>query len=104
MVATLVTIYNRSRHTWRRKKKKRKKEEKREEKRKELNETKRREKTNEEKMKLAIRPAYASSIDIAKKSKNIRVSFQKHDKVAKRVSSQIPIAIEFAIVMENISP
>ena len=55
-------------------------------------------------MKLAIRPAYASSIDIAKKSKNIRVSFQKHDKVAKRVSSQIPIAIEFAIVMENISP
>ena len=104
MVATLVTTYNRSRHTWRRKKKKRKKEEKREEKRKELNETKRREKTNEEKMKLAIRPAYASSIDIAKKSKNIRVSFQKHDKVAKRVSSQIPIAIEFAIVMENISP
>ena len=55
-------------------------------------------------MELAIRTTYTSSIKTVQKGKSIRVSLQKHNKVAKRVSSQIPIAIESATIIENISP
>ena len=43
-------------------------------------------------------------MSIAEKSKHIWVSFQKHDKVAERVPSWIPIVIESATIVENMSP
>ena len=40
---------------------------------------------------------------IAKKSKCVWVRFQKHDKMAERVPSQVPIAVESTIIIENVS-
>ena len=55
-------------------------------------------------MTLTIRPTYTSSVRVTKKSEHIRVSFQKHDKVAERVPSQTSIAIKSGTVVENMSP
>jgi len=55
------------------------------------------------KIELAIRSTYASSEQIVKEGKSVRISLQKHNKVAKRVSSWIPIAIKSCAIMENMS-
>ena len=40
---------------------------------------------------------------IAKESEHVWVRFQKHDKMAKSVPSQVPIAVESTTIMENVS-
>ena len=42
-------------------------------------------------------------MSIAKKSEYLWVSFQKHDKVAEKVPSRVPVAIESTIIVENVS-
>jgi len=57
----------------------------------------------EEKMNLAIRSTYTRRIWIIYESKSIRISLQKPNKMAKRISSWIPIAVESSAIMKNMS-
>jgi len=62
-----------------------------------------RKKEYEEKMNLAIRLTYTKRIWIVYESESIRISLQKPNKMAKRISSFIPIAIESSTIMKNMS-
>jgi len=42
-------------------------------------------------------------VRIAKESECVWVRFQKHNKMAERVPSWVPIAVESATIMENVS-
>ena len=55
-------------------------------------------------MQLTIRPTYVNRVRIAKESEHVWVRFQKHDRMAERVPSRIPIAVESATIVENVSP
>ena len=60
-------------------------------------------KEKRKKIKLAIRSTYVSRERIVYKSKSIRISLQKHNKMAKRISFQIPIAVKSSTIKENMS-
>ena len=51
--------------------------------------------------KLGIRSTYTRKIWKVYESKSIRISLQKPNKMTKRISSWIPIAIESSIIMKN---
>ena len=61
-------------------------------------------KKEKKRIELAIRSTHASGISVVQKSKYIRISLQKHNKVAERVLSWIPIAIKSTTIIKNISP
>jgi len=54
-------------------------------------------------MNLAIRLTYTRRIWIVYESESIRISLQKPNKMAKRISSWIPIAVESSAIMKNMS-
>jgi len=54
-------------------------------------------------MNLAIRLTYTRRIWIAYESESVRISLQKPNKMAKRISSWIPIAIESSAIMKDMS-
>ena len=60
-------------------------------------------KEKEKKIKLAMRSTFASRVRIVYESKSVRISLQKHNKMTKRISSRIPIAIKSSAIMENMS-
>ena len=62
---------------------------------------KRKKKEYEEKMNLAIRSTYTRRIQIIYESKSIRISLQKPNKMAKRISSWILIAVESFAIMKT---
>ena len=51
--------------------------------------------------KLGIRSTYTRKIWKVYESKSIRISLQKPNKMTKRISSWIPIAVESSIIMKN---
>jgi len=59
------------------------------------------EKRKEKKMELVIGSTHNSQKIIVCEGKSIWISFQKHDKVVKRVPSRIPIPIKSFIFVKN---
>ena len=57
----------------------------------------------EETIKLDIRSTYTRRIQKVNESKSIRISLQKPNKMTKRISSQIPIAVESFAIIKNMS-
>ena len=64
---------------------------------------KRERKEYEETIKLDIRSTYTRKIWKVYESESIRISLQKPNKITKRISSQIPIAVESSAIMKNMS-
>ena len=50
-----------------------------------------------------MRSTYTSRVRIVYKSKSIRISLQKYNKMTKRILFQISIAIKSSAIMENMS-
>jgi len=57
----------------------------------------------EEMIKLDIRSTYTRKIWKVYESESIRISLQKPNKMTKRISSRIPIAVESSTIMKNMS-
>ena len=57
----------------------------------------------EEMKKLGIKSTYTRKIRKVYESKSVRISLQKPNKMTKKISSQILIAIESSTIMKNMS-
>ena len=50
-----------------------------------------------------MRFTYANKVRIVYESKSVSISLQKHNKITKKISFQILIAIKSSAIIENIS-